>query len=407
VIAGNYEIIRELGRGAMGVVLLAIDRALQREVALKVIRPECVHPGFAERFAAEARAMASVNHENVVAIHAFGVHDALPYFVMQVVAGETLQVWMTRAAPDTRTSESLSILNDLCKGVTALHQAGTVHRDIKPSNILLDGNLRARIADFGVSTTSRDGDHAEAVFAGTPAYMAPEIAFSTGRSGPVRPSADVYSVACVAYQLLTGRLPVDGESEFALMAQHAVSDVLPPSSARPGLSHAFDRVLLEGLAKNPRERTESVEELRLGLLEARRRSCDPERILVAEDDDDFREALALKLRMEFPTTDVVCVGDGRAALSAAIGKPVSLAILDLQMPEQDGMAVTRALRERPVGGDVPIVILTAAGGPSEWKHLRELGADRFLVKPVDLDDVMVIIRHLLRRRTRATLPSST
>ena len=404
IVANTYEIGRELGRGAMGVVLSATDRVLNREVALKVIRPERVHPGFASRFAAEARAMASVDHENVVAVHAFGVHQSLPYFVMQLVEGETLHSWILREPLDGRLQCALSILDDVCRGVTALHDAGTVHRDIKPSNILLDGSLRARIADFGVSTTSHGGGKPRAMFAGTPAYMAPEIAFSSGRVGTVTPSADVYSVACVAYEVLTGRLPVEGENEFALMAQHTVSDVSPPSQVRPQLPASFDRVLLDALAKNPTERTETVEAFRTGLREAHEKSHEPERILVAEDDDDFREAVALKLRLEFPTTEVLCAKDGNMALRVTDGQPLSLAILDIQMPELGGIPLTRALRARPDLADIPIVILTAAGGPNEWQLLRKIGADRFLVKPVDLDDLVMILRRMLK--TRDTAPSS-
>ena len=398
LVAETYEVVGELGRGAMGVVLLAMDRALERNVALKVIRPERLRPGFKARFAAEARAMASVNHQNVVQIYAFGEHESLPYFVMQLVEGETLRQWMAREPVAERTDKALSILDDLCRGVAALHAAGTVHRDIKPSNVLLDAKLHARVADFGVSTTARGDSISRATFAGTPAYMAPEVAFSHGENGVVTPSADVYSVACVAYEILTGRLPVEGRSAFAFMAQHAVGDVIPPSLLRPDLSTAFDAVLLNGLAKNPAQRTTSVDALREGLVEAQKMSSEPRSILVAEDDDDFREALGIKLRMEFPLTEVTCVSDGSAALRASRRLPLSVAILDLQMPEVDGLQVTRALRSRAEYADVPIVILTAAGGPNEWRLLREIGADRFLVKPIDLDDVVAIIRRLLQER---------
>src|SRR5690606_26274923 len=153
---------------------------------------------------------------------------------------------------------------EVCLGVSAIHAAGTVHRDVKPSNILLDSNLHARVADFGVSTTFQD-EGASAPFAGTPAYMAPEIAFSDGQRGVVTPSADVYSVACVAYQTMTGQLHVDGDTDIGLLAQHAIAEVMKPTSIRPDLPPSFDRVLLDGLAKNPRERTENVEAFRVAL----------------------------------------------------------------------------------------------------------------------------------------------
>lgn len=395
-IADTYRIEDELGRGAMGVVLRATDLILERPVALKVIRPDALRPGFAKRFIDEAKAMATVNHPNVVTIYAFGVHETLPYFAMQLVKGETLSRWMAREPLFARTRRALSIVDAICRGVAALHEAGTIHRDIKPSNILLTHDEQAQVTDFGISARYRSGEPPQSRFAGTPAYMAPEIAFSDGRAGVVRKAADVYSVACVVYQLLTGKLPVEGANDFALLAQHAVADVIPPTSHRPDLPRQFDRVLLEGLAKNPRHRIQSVEELRLNLHDAWQRSLEPERILFAEDDPDFRETLGIKLRLEFPGTEIVCVENGREALSVAQQQVPSLALLDLQMPELDGMAVTKALRARPESAEVPIVILTAAGGPKEWQRLHQLGADRFLVKPVDMDDVVALIRRVLR-----------
>ncbi len=398
LIDGKYHVVGELGCGAMGIVLLAIDRSLERSVALKIIRPERLRPGFADRFAQEAKVMARLNHPNVVAIHAFGQHEHLPYFVMELVSGQTLAEWIASEPVPTRLERALRILNDVCLGVSAIHAAGTVHRDIKPSNILLDYNLRARVADFGISTTLEGNGTNRAAFAGTPAYMAPEIAFSDGQTGVVTPSADVYSVACVAYQMLTGRLPVEGDSDLELLAQHAIAEVPPPTSVGPDLPPSFDKVLLEGLAKSPRERTKSVESFRLALAAAYERMFEPERILVAEDDTDFREALEIKLHMDFPEAEILCVSNGKEALEVAAQQPVSLAILDLQMPEMGAIPVTAALRAHQDTANIPIVILTAAGGPNEWRLLHQIGADRFLVKPVDLDDVVALIRRMMRER---------
>ncbi len=404
LIDDTYRVLGELGHGAMGVVLLARDEHLERDVALKVIRPERLRPGFAERFRQEARVMARLNHPNVVAIHAFGEHGALPYFVMELVGGQTLTQWLAGHSGLPDLDRTLGILNEVCLGVSAIHAAGTVHRDIKPSNILLDDSLRARVADFGISTSYGKDGSGRTVFAGTPAYMAPEIAFSDGQTGVVTPSADVYSVACVAYQALTGELPVDGDSDIELLAQHAVAEVRRPSGLRSDLPHSFDKVLLEGLAKNPRERPRSAEAFRLALLDAKSRMYEPERVLVAEDDPDFREALEMKLRLEFPGADIICVANGNAALDAVSQLPVSVAILDLQMPELGGIPVTAALRAREDLKNIPIVVLTAAGGPNEWRILHDIGADKFLVKPVDLDDVVTLLRRMLRDRAVARHP---
>ncbi|HET9934804.1 MAG TPA: response regulator, partial [Polyangiaceae bacterium] len=233
----------------------------------------------------------------------------------------------------------------------------------------------------------------------------PEIVFNgTSRSSPTVQS-DVYSLACVAFELLTGRPPFQANNEVGVLVQHATAPVPRPSSIRPDLPIAFDRVLLDALEKKPENRTPSAELFRRCLLEARRESLEPVRILVAEDDDDFRDLLGLILLREFPGADVECVRNGAELLQCFDRKPASAILIDLQMPELDGFAVTRLLRERPNAANVPIIVLTAAGGPQEWARLSALGADRFMVKPVNLEDVVTLTRRAVRERA-SWLPDS-
>jgi serine/threonine-protein kinase len=163
---------------------------------------------------------------------------------------------------------------------------------------------------------------------------------------------------------------------------------------------------LAALAKKPEERTPTVEMFRRCLMEAREQSLEPVRIVVAEDDDDFRELLELKLGIDFPDAEIECFPNGHAALEALERKPASVAIFDLQMPGLDGMALTELVRTREACANMPILVLTASGGPEEWRRLSSLGADRFLVKPVNLDDVVTMIRRSVRERTSAVPPSS-
>jgi eukaryotic-like serine/threonine-protein kinase len=386
IIGGSYRLLQEIGRGAMGVVLLAIDEQLERRVAIKLIREELANESFRHRFMQEARAMAQVNHPNVLGIYAFGEHEGAPYFVTELVEGVTLETWLLQRSEPPELPTALGILNDVCHAVSAIHAAGTVHRDLKPSNILLDRALRSRVADFGVSI-HRSTVAAE--LAGTPAYMAPEVAMSEGTPGKANPLSDIYSLGCVAFELLTGRRPFQAHGAVSSVWQHMTEPVPLASSVRPGLPRGFDRVLRTALAKDPAARPASVEELRHQLTVS---ALEPERILVAEDDADFRQVMQLTLEREFPSTEVECVADGRAALEALEQRPASIALIDLSMPVLDGIALTRALRQRETSVRMPIIVLTGRGGAAEWQALSTMGADRFLVKPVHFADLVRLVR---------------
>jgi len=396
VVGSVYRVLGELGRGAMGVVLEAFDLQLHRKVAIKFVNSASFDDDSRAHFVQEARAMALVNHPNVLAIHSFGEHGSVPYFVMELVDGQTVEGWLSRSDRATVLDEALAILNDVCLGVSAIHAANTVHCDLKPSNVLLDSQLRVRVADLGLAAPYVKGGVTK-VIAGTPEYMAPELAFDSDQ--PASPSSDIYALGCMAYEMLTGSLPFDGRTALAIMVRHATEEPELPSRRRPGLPVAFDDVLMKALRKRPQDRFPSADLFRRALKEARSSSVEPVRILVAEDDPDFRDLLALKLGMEFPDADIVCVENGRDLVEAFDQKPASVVMIDLQMPILDGVAVTALLRARPEAQNVPIIVMTASGGPQEWKLLSSLGADRFLVKPVNLNDVVTTLRSAVRERT--------
>lgn len=403
VIGGCYRVVRVLGTGAMGVVLLADDESLERRVAIKFIRPNLAGPSFRRRFLDEARAMARVNHPNVLQVHAFGEHGAAPYFVTEFVEGSTLEQWLAARRSPHDLDVALRILNDVCLGVAAIHAQDTVHHDIKPANILLDEQLRPRVADLGLANRYQGDSSSMFGVVGTPAYMAPEIAFSRDRDPALRSRADVYSLACVAYELLTGHPPFDGSGNGGLLLQHAMRPVPPPSNRCVRVPKELDHAVLRALEKDPRARTPSISAFRHDLVAARRGSLEPERILLAEDNDSSRHALQLFLAMEFPNTELECVADGLSALEAFERKAPSVAIFNMQMPGIDGIRLTKLFRERGTSAAMPILVLTASGGPNEWQQLAALGADRLLVKPVIGDDVVALIRRTLGERSARVL----
>src|SRR5450432_2656131 len=179
VIGEMYRVERELGSGAMGVVLLAVDERLNRKVAIKVIQSVLFAEHHIQRFLQEARAMAEVSHPNLLVIHAFGEHHSAPYFVTEFVAGTTLDRLIADAKSTIDIGLALRILDEVCAGVAALHAVGLVHRDLKPANILLDRELSVRVADFGLAQRF-DGGKVARELVGTLGYLAPELAREAG-----------------------------------------------------------------------------------------------------------------------------------------------------------------------------------------------------------------------------------
>ena len=237
-----------LGQGGMGVVYKARQVGLDRPVALKILPREAgEQPGFAERFTREGRALAILNHPNIVTVYDSGEKDGLYYFIMEFVDGPNLRQIIT--AGEAKPEFALDIVAKVCEALEFAHEAGIVHRDIKPENILLDTKGRVKIADFGVAKLldRKQTDYTLTdphQVMGTPHYMAPE---QTERPQTVDHRADIYSVGVVFYELLTGELPL---GRFPLPSEKMGSDV------------RLDAIVLSTLAKDPDDRFQSVSELR-------------------------------------------------------------------------------------------------------------------------------------------------
>jgi serine/threonine protein kinase len=387
LIGDSYRVVGPLGQGGMGVVVLAVDERLERDVAIKLIRPAYTRNASArERFLIEARAMARVRHENVVEIFAFGELAQTPYFVMEYVPGTNVANWLDDGILDDRLpsiDEALGYLDQVCRGVGAIHTAGAVHGDLKPSNLLIGPASRLAVADMGLSRlfdpTGRLGDHP---MAGTPAYMAPEFA-RTDLSRELVQRGDVYALGVIAFEMLTGHQPFAIESTSDMLAAHRGGRPPLPSQVRPELSAAFDMPLIRALDFDPTHRTASPNAFRRELLEAResiKTSYNALRIILADDDADFRALASETLAFGFPGARIETAVDGEAALAACDREPASLAVIDLDMPGLNGVELTAALR---ANYSMPIVVVTASGGAPDWHLLSSLGADGFLVKPID------------------------
>jgi serine/threonine protein kinase len=256
---GTYEVAGVVGHGGMGVVLKALDPALNRYVAVKVLAPHLAVSGAArQRFAREARSAASVVHENVVAIHAVADAHPLPYFVMPYLRGASLQKRLDAYGPLSVT-EILRVGMQISAGLAAAHAQGLVHRDIKPANVLLeDGVERLRITDFGLARAVDDASLTRTgVIAGTPQFMSPE----QSRGDVVDARSDLFSLGSVMYAMCTGRPPFRAETSLGIL--HRILHDVPRSIQEinpeiPGWLSGF----IGGLhAKDPNERFQSAEEV--------------------------------------------------------------------------------------------------------------------------------------------------
>lgn len=243
----GLEIIEFIGQGGMGAVYKARQTALDRLVALKILPPQIADdPGFSERFTREARALARLNHPNIVAIYDFGKAGPLHYFIMEFVEGLNLREIQVagRLAP----AKALKIVPQICDALQFAHDEGVVHRDIKPENILIDTKGRVKVTDFGiakiVNTSEREGITGAREIIGTPHYMAPE---QVEKPLEVDHRADIYSMGVVLYELLTGELPL---GRFA------------PPSRKVEVDVRMDEVVMRTLEKEPARRYQHASQVK-------------------------------------------------------------------------------------------------------------------------------------------------
>ncbi|HKP60922.1 MAG TPA: serine/threonine-protein kinase [Polyangiales bacterium] len=266
-----YRIVRELGRGGMGVVYEGLHEHLQRRVAIKVMRPELAADATqVERFVREGRAAANIRHPHVIDVYEFAFVDGAPYLVMPFLEGQTLaeRLVVSRRLP---LPALLGTLFPVFSAVAAAHAAGVVHRDLKPSNIMLayqpDGHEVPKVLDFGTSKLLTQAELVltqSAATVGTPAYMAPEQVRS---SRDVDARCDQYALGVLLYECATGRMPFDAESQYELLHAIMSAPLAAPSTFEPSLPAAFDAVVMRAMQRDPAQRFPSVRALGAALLD--------------------------------------------------------------------------------------------------------------------------------------------
>lgn len=271
LLENKYQLLEELGRGAMGTVFKAVDQDLDREVAVKFLLPEIQRvPEMVERFRKEAKAMAAVNHENVARIYSRGRFGEADFLIMELIEGSTLENTV-EAAYQRRSMLSLpkvlSVLDQTAAGLAAIHEAGVIHRDVKPGNVMVVNDTdRVVIMDFGIGHKPMRSKKMQTVLpGGTPGYMAPEIIEGGQIETAKEYLSDIYALGVTAFEALTGVLPFDGENWVEVLQNHLVTPPPKPSSLRPEIPEYLDEIVLRCLEKKREDRFVSATDFRVAL----------------------------------------------------------------------------------------------------------------------------------------------
>jgi len=258
-VVGSYEIVERIGEGGMGTVYRALDPMLEREVAVKAIRPELARdPQVAERFRAEAKLLARVNHPAIATIYSFFREGEELFLAMEFVRGRTLASVLREEGP-LPWRQAVQLLAAALEGIEQVHRLGIVHRDLKPDNLMLTEAGSIKVMDFGIArATGSDRLTRTGLMVGTLRYMPPEQL----RGEEADRRADVYALGAVLYETLAGRVPFVGGSEYEVIRAHVEDQPAPPSALVPDLPAWLDRAALRALAKDPADRFQSAEEFR-------------------------------------------------------------------------------------------------------------------------------------------------
>lgn len=380
---GRFEIVRELGRGSHGIVFLARDPALNREIALKVPRPEAIlTPQLRERFLREGKSAARLNHPNILPVHEAGEAGPICYLVQSYCSGPSLAGWLASQENPVPSELAARIVAELADGVQHAHQQGILHRDIKPANVMLEIGGRAeggarsekelspftpRLTDFGLAKALDDDPNATATLGavGTVTYMPPEQA--AGQSCLVGPRSDVYSLGALLYELLTRRPPIAGANQLESLRLIATEEPKSIRELRPDVPRQLEAVCLKCLEKSPQQRYVTAGDL----------AADLRRFLNGEAVTASPQGRLWSLLRRFRRQSAVRVAGGVAMLLLAGGLALCLMIISSNRRDSRGQALPPVDREAEY--------LTGLGGVAQGylNSIANRGDTRAAVQELD------------------------
>ena len=325
LLAGRYELQDVAGSGGMSSVYRARDTVLERTVAIKILHDHFSDdPAYVERFRREARALAQLNHPNVVTVIDRGQFEGRQFIVFEHVEGENLKQLIEREG-QLPVDRALALVQQVARGLAFAHDHGVVHRDVNPRNVLIDEDGVAKVTDFGIarSLEPADGLTETGTLLGTSEYVSPEQA----SGARVDERSDQYSLAGVLYELLTGAPPFTGDNFMAVAMKHIQQPVPSVREARPDVSPRLDAIIARAMAKRPEDRFPSTEAM-VAALEAARVGTDSKPVPATRPDDGATESIPVpgpvpqpiqRSRRRFPLPILIgLIGVGAAALVLAL-----------------------------------------------------------------------------------------
>ena len=333
--AGRYQIVEELGGGGMGKVYRAVDKKLNEEVALKLIKPEiALDRHTLERFQNELKVARKISHRHVGRMYELMEEGGRHFITMEYVPGQDLRA-LTRQTGQLTIGKAVAIAVQVCEGLAEAHRLGVIHRDLKPSNIIIDRQGNARIMDFGIARSIHAKSvTGEGVIIGTPEYMSPEQV----EGGEVDLRSDIYSLGIVLYEMVTGRVPFEGDTPFTVGVKQKSERPRDPKELNPQVPADLSLLILRCLEKDPARRCQSADEVRLDLQKIEKALPTTERAAARKKALTSRE-ITVKFQLKkalLPAVAIVVVLAGaflayrllarKPAAPAAPGKP-TLAVL--------------------------------------------------------------------------------
>jgi len=444
---GQYKVVEQITQGSLATIYKAYQPKLDRYVAIKVLFSH-VAQDFVERFAQEARAIAQLDHPNIVPVYDFDRLDDTFYIVMKYVEGGNLKRMLTGHPMDLELA--FRFISQVGAALGYAHQHGVIHRDVKPSNILVAQGDWALLSDFGIAKLLTDPAHLthSGTGIGTPDYIAPEQA----RGLAIDQRADLYSLGATLYEMVTGHLLFESDGSLGVLVKHMTEQPRSPRSYNPELPVAVEQVILTVLQKDPDRRYRTAEEFMYALtaaikqpaqhkqaepsamthnlpaisaswssssrfphesrqassseLDAKPQRTDSFSILVVDDQAELLDNI--RFALETAGYIVLTACDGLEALEILNVQPVDLILADIAMPRMNGYQLYERVRQNPHWLAIPFIFLTARTLDSDIRYGKELGVDDYLSKPIQPEDLLAAVHGKLKRaRQLARRPAQT